>query len=324
VKYNTAVITYFVIPAGASSGQRIVLDGVMGEIDLYNANNELVGQWKPSQFGIFAGSPNVGQSIAILPNSAADAQRPSIEYQVVTNGNPAIIDSTNDGTGAANLNLFGAVYLNTPGRVVAQTVQLHTGFAHFGIIDTNGNSPGGYLRATETTIQATVNSTDAIPVPQSLVALNGASHTITLTPNATQTGGIKTPTLQAQYSPAINSAWLNVQGAGIWAPITMLGGYTAGVPAPAITLLPDGTLAFRGVMQTPAAPVSGDVCMSTGTALAPSATRALSVMTLTNPNNLLQLNYNTDGSFRIYGGAPNPPAFTNISLDSIPPIPVAF
>lgn len=324
MKYNTAVITYFVIPAGATTGQRIVLDGVLGEIDLYNATNQLVGQWKPSQFGIFAGTPNVGQSITIIPNAADDFQRPAIEYRVTTGGNAAIIDATNDGTGAANLNLFSSIYLNTPGRTVSQSVQMHTGFSFMGVVDTNGNNPGATIRTLETNIQESVNSTAVTPVQQSAITLDGSAHTWTVTPDATQTGGIKTPSLQALYSAAISSAFLKVLNAGVWAFITMQGGYTAGNPAPTITLLPDGTLAFRGVMTTRPAPASGDTCMTTGAALVPTATRALMVMTLTNPNTLLQLNWNTNGTFQIFGGGPNPPGNTGVSLDSIPPIPVAF
>lgn len=243
MRYNTAVITYFVIPAGATSGQRIVMDGVLGEIDLYNAANQLVGQWRPAQFGVFAGTPNVGQAITIVPNASNDFQRPAIEYVVTAGGNAAIIDATNDGTGSANLNLFSAVYLNTPSRTVAQTVQMHTGFSIIGVVDTNGNNPGGYIKTFETTVQITVNSTAATPVQQSNILLDGANHLAQITPDTTQTGGIKTPTLQAQYSTLISSAWLKVLGAGVWATITMQGGYVAGNPAPAITLLPDGTLA---------------------------------------------------------------------------------
>lgn len=324
MKYNTSVITYFVIPAGASSGQRIVLDGVAGEIDLYNAANELVGRWQPLQFGVFAGSPNVGRSIQILPNATDDSQRPAMEYRVTVNGNSAIIDATDDGHGSANINLFSATYLNTASNLVNTTVQAHTGFTFVGVVDANANNPGGFVRTQETYVDVTVNSTAATPATQTRVLIDGGAHAVTVTPDATQTGGIKTPALQAVYSTAISSAFWQIVGVGVWAFIGMAGGYTAGNPAPAITLLPDGTLAFRGVMVTRPAPASGDTCMSTGAALAPTAVRALSVFTLLNPNGLLQLNWNTDGTFQIFGGGPNPPGNTGVSLDSIPPIPVAF
>lgn len=324
MKYNTSVITYFVIPAGATSGQRIVLDGVAGEIDLYNAANELVGRWQPLQFGVFAGSPNAGRSIQILPNAADDSQRPAMEYRVTVNGNAAIIDATDDGTGSANLNLFSASYLNTPSRVVNTSFQAHTGFTFTGVVDANGTNPGGWVRTTETQVQVTVNSTAVTPVTQTQLLIDGSAHTVTVTPDSTQTGGIKTPSIQALYSAGISSAFLKVLGAGVWAVLTMQGGYVAGNPAPAITLLPDGTMAFRGTMTTRAAPVSGDTCMTTGASLAPSATKALLVFTLLNPNTVLQLNWNTNGTFQLFGGGPNPPANTGVSLDSIPPIPVAF
>ncbi|MGH7883791.1 MAG: hypothetical protein ACREN8_12970 [Candidatus Dormibacteraceae bacterium] len=127
-----------------------------------------------------------------------------------------------------------------------------------------------------------------------------------------------------QYNTRVTSAIIQIGGVGIWIPLAMTGGYTAGAVAPAITLLPDGTLAFRGILITRPAPASGDLCMQGPTNLVPTATRALSVMTLTNPNALLQLNFNTDGSFQIFGGGPNPPGNTNISLDNIAAVPVAF
>ncbi len=38
-------VTTLVIPTGATSGARIVLDGTTGEISVYNSANALVGQW---------------------------------------------------------------------------------------------------------------------------------------------------------------------------------------------------------------------------------------------------------------------------------------
>lgn len=326
MKYNTSVITYFVIPAGATSGQRIVLDGVLGEIDLYNAANELVGQWKPSQFGIFAGSPNVGQSIVIKPNAADDQNRAALEFRVTTLGNFAVFDSTNDGVGRANLNGFGAAYTNVSAVSVNTSVQLHTGFAGLLILDNNGLLRGGQFACQDGSATVACYQTAGVtPVVLSSVACNNnATPQVLITPDNTQTGGIKTPTIVAEYSSGISAAWLRVLGAGVWAAITMQGGYVAGAIAPAITLLPDGTLAFRGTMTTRAAPASGDTCMTTGASLHPAATRALLVFTLLNPNTVLQLNWNTNGTFQLFGGGPNPPGSTGVSLDSIPPIPVAF
>lgn len=324
MKYNTSVITYFVIPSGATSGQRIVFDGVLGEIDLFNAANELVGQWKPSQFGVFAGAPNAGQSITIQPNAAADLMRPALLFRVTVAGLAAIVDATNDGSGSANINIFSANYTNSAGNTVANSMQVHTSTTFMGVIDTNGKVPGGEVETAETLALVRVWSTAATPVLQSALILDGAAHQYTITPDSTQTGGIKTPSLAAIYSTVTSSVWLKVIGAGVWVALAMAGGYTAGTPAPAITLLPDGTLAFRGVLTTRAAPVSGDTCMNGPTNVVPTAVRALMVMTLLNPNTLLQLNFNITGSFQLFGGGPNPPALTGVSLDSIPPIPVAF
>lgn len=323
MKYNTSVITYFVIPSGATSGQRIVLNGETGEIDLYNSANELVGQWQPLQWGVFAGSPHVGQSITVVPNYGS-GMRPSIIFAQTPPGGVAIIDSTDDGSGNANLNVFGTEYFNASGALVSPTLQLHNGNIFLGIINsTSGINEGPHIFMSDTQLFLSMYDPSTGALNNSLM-LDGTARTIPFTPDATQTGGIKTPTLQIQYSTVISSAWLKVLGAGVWVALAMANGYTAGSPAPAITLLPDGTLAFRGVLRTRAAPASGDVCMNGPTNVVPTAVRALMVMTLLNPNTLLQLNFNLNGSFQLFGGGPNPPGNTNISLDSIPPIPVAF
>jgi len=42
---NPLPITTFVIPSNATTGARIVLNGVTGDIEVYNSANDLVGQW---------------------------------------------------------------------------------------------------------------------------------------------------------------------------------------------------------------------------------------------------------------------------------------
>lgn len=330
MKYNTSVITYFVIPSGASSGQRIVLDGVHGEIDLYNSNNQLVGQWIPTQLGIFAGSPNVGQSIQILPNAADDASRVALEFRQTVNGNPAILDSTNDGSGNAQLNIFGPYHPNSASVGGAWTSQIHTTSATIGFVEALGGANpgayhGGYLTCQDMTAQLAVNTLSGPQTVQSSVVCNGGSNPIVqITPDASRSGTGVTPQMNIVYNTRVTSAIVQIAGVGIWVPLALLNGYTAGGVTPAITLLPDGTLAIRGILVTRAAPVSGDVCMAAPANLAPTTTRALLVFTLTNPNNVLQLNFNTNAQFQLFGGGPNPPPNTGVSLDSLPPIPVAF
>jgi hypothetical protein len=330
VRYNTAVITYFVIPAGATSGQRIVMDGVNGEIDLYNASNQLVGQWKPSGLSVFGGTPSVGQSIQILPNASDDANRTAIEFRQTTNGGASIIDTNNDGSGRAQLNLFGPVLNNSGGAPVSWSCQLHNGFAELvGVEATTGANPGalhgGAVVCQDTTGMLACYTVSGVQTVQSSVTCNGASSPLVqITPDASRSGAGVTPNMNVVYNTRVTSAIVQIAGVGVWVALSLLNGYTAGSPAPSITLLPDGTLAIRGTLTTRAAPVSGDVCMAGPTNLVPIATRALLVFTLLNPNTVLQLNFNTNGQFQLFGGGPNPPATTGVSLDCIPPIPVAF
>lgn len=330
MKYNTAVITYFVIPAGATTGQRIVMDGVLGEIDLYNALNQLVGQWKPSQFGVFAGTPNVGQSITIQPNASNDANRTAIIFQQVVGGAIAAIDSVNDGSGRAQLNIFGPVLNNSGGVSGSWTAQCHSGFSELGFVEAVGSpNPGalhgGAIVCQDTTASLICYTISGVQTVQSSVVCNGASSPLVqITPDASRSGTGVTPNMNVVYNTRVASAIVQIAGVGIWVALSLLNGYTAGAVAPAVTLLPDGTVAFRGTLTTRAAPVSGDVCMAAPSQLAPVAVRALLVFTLLNPNTVLQLNFNTNAQFQLFGGGPNPPATTGISLDSIPPIPAAF
>jgi hypothetical protein len=330
MKYTTAVITYFVIPAGATTGQRIVMDGVLGEIDLYNATNQLVGQWKPSQFAVFGGTPTVGQSITIQPNAADNANRTSIEFRQIVGGTPAIIDTNNDGSGRAQLNLYGPQLNNSGAVPVTWSLQLHNTFAEIGGVEASGGpNPaafhGGALILQDTTALLACYTVSGVQTLQSSVTCNGASSPLVqITPDASRSGVGVTPNMNVIYNTRVTSAIVQIAGVGIWVALAMLGGYVAGAVAPAISLLPDGTLAIRGTMTTRAAPVSGDVCMQAPANLVPTTARALLVFTLLNPNTVLQLNFNTNAQFQLFGGGPNPPAATGVSLDSIPPIPVAF
>lgn len=330
MKYNTSVITYFVIPSGATSGQRIVLDGATGQINLFNATNELVGQWTPSAFIVQGGTPAVGQSIQILPNAGDDFSRTAIEFRQAVGGGAAIIDTNNDGAGNPQLNAFGPLVNNSAGVPVTWSAQLHNAFAELvGIEGAGGAHPGalhgGSVLCQDAGVTLACYATSGAQTQQnSLVLAGGASPIIKATPDASRSGVGVTPTLDIVYNTRITSAIAQIDGVGVWVLLAISGGYTNGTPAPAITLLPDGTLAFRGVLTTRAAPVSGDTCMQSPTNLTPTAVRALLVFTLTNPNTVLQLNWNTNGSFQLFGGGPNPPGNTGVSLDSIPPVPVAF
>lgn len=332
MKYETAVITYFVLPSGATSGQRIVLDGTTGAIKLYSANNNLVGQWTPTgwaeyQDGNLNQFPNGSpfKKLQFVPN-ASGFPTITITNSATGTGDPAFINGSNDGlsSDSTQLGMNGGQYTNPGGGTQRSRLLLGNNSIQLAFIEPVSEGVRAaqiYTKNQQAGLEAYSYTANTV---QSHLDVDGTAHTVTITPDSTQIGGIKTPTIQALYSAAISSAWLKVLNAGVWAAITMQGGYVAGAVAPAITLLPDGTLAFRGTMTTRAAPVSGDTCMTTGAALAPTSTRALLVFTLLNPNTVLQLNWNTNGTFQLFGGGPNPPPTTGVSLDSIPPIPVAF
>lgn len=333
MKYETAVITYFVIPAGATTGQRIVINGVSGEIDLYSSNNNLVGKWTPLgwfqyQDGLSNQFPNGNplKNLQLAPNNAGFPTI-TITNSATGTGDPAFINGSNDGTSSdsTQLGLNGGQHTNPGGGTVRPRILLGNNALEMGFINPiNQALKQARIYAGNQQVGLEAYSYTVDGQMQAHLDVDGTAHTITMAPDSTQTGGIKTPSLQLVYSAVTSSAWLKVLNAGVWVNLAMVNGYVAGNPAPAITLLPDGTLALRGVFTTRAAPVSGDACMNGPTNVVPTAVRALLVFTLVNPNGILQLNFNTNGTFQLFGGGPNPPGNTGVSLDSIPPIPVAF
>jgi hypothetical protein len=79
VAFNTQVIEYLVIPSGATTGQRIVIDGVNGVILIYDSSNVLVDS---ITFG--PGTDGTGQSYLAGITSYNDPQRGS--YAQLFNG----------------------------------------------------------------------------------------------------------------------------------------------------------------------------------------------------------------------------------------------
>lgn len=272
MKYNTSVITYFVIPSGATSGQRIVFDGVLGEIDLYNSANQLVGQWKPSQFGIFAGTPNVGQSITIKPNSPTDSNRPAIEFFITVGGGQAAIDATDNGSGAANLNIFSANYLNGAGVTVTSSVQCHTGSASLLVIGQDGLLRGGNIGLNDASANLTwYDIQNVSPQLRALVACTNApavKHAVYNSSGVQVTSMLMTGTNTTVDNPILRDT--------TWQAFTLFNGWTgAGAPnVPFYRMMPDGTIQFTGLITKALAPVNGEKCLSVAAAYVPRGTPA--------------------------------------------------
>lgn len=276
MKYNTSVITYFVIPSGATSGQRVVLDGVLGEIDLYNAANQLVGQWKPSQFGIFAGSPNVGHSITIQPNDAGNSSRPTIRFGVTVSGSTSSVDATDDGTGRANLHLFSPPYANVSAISVNTSVQTATGFGGLITIDPSGNLRGGQFTILDGAATVACYQTAGVsPVALSTVVCNNlATPQVLITPDNTKVPAKKT--LTAQYITSAGAAVFLSDTT--WQGFTLFNGWFGAVSpnVPFYRLMPDGTVQFIGLLTKASAPVNGEQVLSVAAGYFPTGNAAFS------------------------------------------------
>lgn len=88
-----AFLRILVLPSGAINGPRIILNGLTGRIELYDAANDLVGVWSPTEFTIDNGPAGSG-AIRIVPDAGV--------------GSPAILlDPPDSGLGNA---ASGAVF----------------------------------------------------------------------------------------------------------------------------------------------------------------------------------------------------------------------
>lgn len=64
---ETASLKILILPAGAINGPRIILNGITGKIELYNAANILVGEWDPTSLDVI--NPNNGSRVTLDPNT---------------------------------------------------------------------------------------------------------------------------------------------------------------------------------------------------------------------------------------------------------------
>ncbi|MGH7743551.1 MAG: hypothetical protein ACREQ5_01840, partial [Candidatus Dormibacteria bacterium] len=147
-------------------------------------------------------------------------------------------------------------YINTGGILSSGRLFLARNDLNLAVIRASDQTRvGGSIRLdnADAYLESFANNTN-IETLWSQVAAIGSTKTLQLTPDATKSGVGVTPTMIMQYNTRVTSAIIQIGGVGIWVPLAMTGGYTAGAVAPAITLLPDGTLAFRGVLITPPAP----------------------------------------------------------------------
>lgn len=110
-------ISTLVIPTGATTGARVVIDGTTGLISVYNSSNQLVGQWGGNSGCFFEYAGGVGSFVEICGGEIqfgstgfTPASNPTIiENGITAFGTSVIIDSGNSGgvNSSSNLELFG-------------------------------------------------------------------------------------------------------------------------------------------------------------------------------------------------------------------------
>lgn len=125
VAFNNQVIQYLVIPSGATSGARIVIDGINGVILVYDSNNALIASVAPSP-----GTDPTGQ-IWVAGFGAYDDPT-HMNYSQLYNGDLFLntpLDSAAGGTGVEDsrgpvanqpvTHVFSPAYTGTPQPIAA-------------------------------------------------------------------------------------------------------------------------------------------------------------------------------------------------------------
>lgn len=209
VAYQNSVISYLVIPSGATSGERIVIDGINGVIDIYDSLGDLV-----AQIGNGIGLLIIGTNVTAMLGNAG--------------GNPALVFWLN-----SSPNLLYGLQTDSVGDILLFSRQYNssqTGHPIFDIFALDQNS-------IELGFQ-TVGGATSFEGP--LLIMNDSN--LLIYPNFT----VSSSALAANVSSGVpwwsgGQSWVNVTFAGNWA--------NAGAPNANVQciFMPDGTVRMRGL-----------------------------------------------------------------------------
>lgn len=119
VAFQNPIIQYLVIPSGATTGQRIVIDGVNGRIIIYDANNNIVGEWDSTGVLTVQNDTNTGRIRLVPQGEPGQGFFPSIEFSASNTpggyANNAWIQANPDSLNNPQIGINNGPYTDTSG-----------------------------------------------------------------------------------------------------------------------------------------------------------------------------------------------------------------
>jgi len=139
VAFQNPIVTQLIVPTGATTGARVVI-GVGAQIQMIDANNNLVGNWIPSEFDLI--NPVTGGLISIQPVPFNGGNFPTIFFKTSPVSDVAFINAVPDGNGEPAIGINSPPYTDPGGQgTIFERAFLFPDAMQFGMVDFATQSP---------------------------------------------------------------------------------------------------------------------------------------------------------------------------------------
>lgn len=294
VAFQNPVIQTITIPSGATTGTRIVIDGVNGTISVYDANNVLVGQWRSSDAVMLFQNDSMTGLMEFHPSGLPGyGSFPGIYFFAANSpggyAGAAYIQANPDANNSPQIGINSGQYLDTSG--------LHEARGRIFMAD-HGLSIGNI----DVTTQAFVGGWIALDDNEFILAFTDPT-------SGNQVGIFCTTTHNFGTDvPIITDTWQNVTFSNGWS-------NNGGFSACQVRMDTSGYVRLRG-SALPGTRTDGTVICTLPAAYVPPATKIVgaAVTASSNPTVLTRLIINTNGTIQVFGaGTP----VVSVMLDGI-------
>jgi hypothetical protein len=284
VAFQNPVIQTITIPSGATTGTRIVIDGVNGTINVYDANNVLVGQWRSSDAVMMFQNDSMTGKMEFHPSGLPGyGSYPGIYFFAANTpggyAGAAYIQANPDANNSPQIGINSGQYIDTSGLHGARgRIFLADHVISINNIDVTTNAEiGGSFEAFDNSVimryTDPTNSANSIGI----FATGIANFNTTV--------------------PILNDTWKNVTFSNSWS-------NNAGFSACQCRMDTSGYVHLRG-SALPGTRTDGTTILTLPAGYAPPATKIVgaAVTASTNPSILTRLEINTDGTVQVFGAA---------------------
>lgn len=294
VAFQNPVIQTITIPSGATTGTRIVIDGVNGTISVYDANNVLVGQWRSSDAVMMFQNDAMTGKMEFHPSGLPGyGSFPGIYFFAANTpggfAGAAYIQANPDANNSPQIGINSGQYLDTSGlhEVRGRIFMADHGLTIGNIDVTTQNFVGGWIALDDN--EFILAFTD--PTTASTIGIFAAG---------TKNFGADVP--------IITDTWQNVTFSNGWS-------NNGGFSACQVRMDTSGYVRLRG-SALPGTRTDGTVICTLPAAYVPPATKIVgaAVTASSNPTVLTRLIINTNGTIQVFGaGSP----VVSVMLDGI-------